>query len=606
MPHVGILLLNIALKKRKKLLVNIAFLTSIINILALAPSIYMLQIYDRALQSRNEITLLMLSLIIIVILAISALLEYIRSMITIHASKKIDDELSKLVVKAEFQSRIKSPQGHSGFALSDITTLRQFLTGNALFAFFDAPWFPIYLGVIFLFNPWLGLFALAGAIILIALALLNEKLTAGPLQQAVASSRKANWLVGSQLRQAEVIEAMGMFEALQQRWRVAQEKFITYQLSASEHNTTISSCTRFVRMSLQSLILGLGAWLVIRGELTPGMMIAGSILLSRSLSPIEQIIGAWKQWKNVQGALKRTHQLLTENPPRQPGLALPAPLGYLRAEKISATAPGNEERLLINQVSFALKPGEILGIVGNSGSGKSTLARLVLGVWPLKEGTVRLDDADIHQWPREALGQWVGWLPQECGLLAGTVAQNIARFGEVDTEKVITAARLAGVHEMILHLPAGYDTPVGDEGMGLSGGQKQRIALARALYGNPRLVVLDEPDASLDDTGLVALLQTLIKLKQQKIAVILITHRKSILPATNKLLVLVQGKVAHYGTTRDILTANAPGAQAASPHGKTTGNPTEKPDAESPSRILSYPEHAVTLDDKQGIAHVHN
>jgi ATP-binding cassette subfamily C exporter for protease/lipase len=568
MPQTWTLLLRDIIKKRKNTLWGIAFFSSVINILAIAPSIYMLQVYDRVLQSRNEITLLMLSIIIIVIFCVSALLDYIRSMIAIHASKEIDRDLSEAVFNAEYQQRLSHPQLSGSNALSDVTSLRQFLTGNALFSFFDAPWFPVYIFIIFMFNVWLGVFSLVGAVMLLALAIVNEKLTHKPLQDAATDARKANWLASSYIRQADVIEAMGMSEALRQRWQTVQKSFIDHQQQASASNTAISSGTRFIRMTLQSMILGLGALLVIEGQMTPGMMIAGSILLSRALSPIEQVIGVWKQWKSARGALERTHRLLTDNPPPTSALSLTPPQGYLSVEKISASAPGDRERQLLKQVSFSLTPGDILGVVGHSGCGKSTLARLLLGIWPLSEGIVRLDNADIRQWPKQELGPCLGWLPQECGLIAGTVAQNIARFRQPNPQKVIDAARMAGVHEMILHLPAGYDTLLGDEGAGLSGGQKQRIALARALYDTPRLVVLDEPDASLDDAGLSALMQTLAKLKQQKVTVVLITHRKTMLYATNKLLVLAKGAVAQYGPTQQILAANTADKKPAAANGE--------------------------------------
>lgn len=566
------MLFRSVLEGKRQVLWQLAIFSCFINIMALAPSIYMLQVYDRALQSRNEITLLMLTIIIFGILGFTAFLEYIRSMVAIHVSKKIDNELGNRVFTAEFDAQLEKYEGNAGQTLNDVTILRQFFTGNGLFAFFDAPWFPVYISVIFLFNPWLGLLSLAGAVVLIALAVLNEKLSHTPLKEAAHMSRIASQLARTQLRQASVVAAMGMSPALKQRWEIAQGKFIAWQQQASGYNTMVSSTTRFIRLSLQSMVLGLGAWLAIRGELTPGMMIAGSILLARALSPIEQIIGAWRQWKNVQDALERIDKLLIEHPPRQPGLLLPAPQGKLQVENIVGTAPNDGGRRLIDNVSFSLEAGETLGIVGSSGSGKSTIARMLLGIWPLAQGIIRLDNADIHQWARDELGPWIGWLPQESSLFAGTIAENIARFQQPDSEKIIEAARRAGVHELILHLPSGYDTIVGDEGVGLSGGQKQRVALARALYGSPSLVVLDEPDAALDDAGLAALMQTLTKLKQEKITVILITHRKNMLPITDKLLVLSCGKVAKFGPTRQLLAASQAGAKKYD----SPSRPTEK------------------------------
>lgn len=582
------MLFQSVLKGKKRVLWQLAIFSSLINIMALAPSIYMMQVYDRALQSRNEITLIMLSIIIFGILGITAFLEYIRSMVAIHVSKKIDSELSNRVFSAEFDAQLEKSPANAGQTLSDVTMLRQFFTGNSLFAFFDAPWFPVYISIIFLFNPWIGLLSLSGAVMLIALAILNEKLSHSPLKEAAQMSRISGHLARAQLHQANIIAAMGMLPALQQRWEIAQRKFIAWQQKASGYNTMVSSITRFIRLSLQSMVLGLGAWLTIRGELTPGMMIAGSILLSRALSPIEQIIGAWRQWKNAQDALERINTLLNDNPPRQPGLRLPAPQGKLQVENIVGTAPKDSGRRLIDNVSFSLEPGEMLGIVGSSGSGKSTLVRMLLGIWPLAQGVIRLDSADIHQWARDELGPWLGWLPQEPGLFAGTIAENIARFQKIESKKIIEAAQRAGVHELILYLPAGYDTIIGDEGIGLSGGQKQRIALARALYGSPKLIVLDEPDANLDEAGIIALMQTLTKLKQEKITVILITHRKTLLPITDKLLVLAQGKIAQSGPTRQLLEAKRTGQKKDDAPSQCVQKEAQPPSATGPKMTQSW------------------
>ncbi|MBC8948159.1 MULTISPECIES: type I secretion system permease/ATPase [Xenorhabdus] len=556
------------IRAHSKVFWTIGLFTAFINLLMLVPSIYMLQVYDRVLPSSNEMTLLMLTLITLGMFAMMGGLEYIRSQVVIRIGSQFDMCLNQRVYTASYESNLKNGSTDAGQMLNDLATIRQFLTGNALFAFFDAPWFPVYLCVIFLFSPYLGLLALLGAIILIALAVLNQWLSQAPLAEASKLSLRSANLASTNLRNAEVIEALGMLPALRRRWFGLHQRFLNFQRIASERSAAITALTKTIRMALQSLILGLGGWLAIEGNITPGMMIAGSILMGRALSPIEQLIQAWKSWNAARLSWQRLDKLLKAQPERKSGMSLPAPKGVLLMEKVSAMPPSKTRALQASQnglspnnqyvlqdINLALNAGDVLGVIGPSASGKSTLARLLVGIWPAQEGVVRLDDADIYQWNKDELGASIGYLPQDIELFGGTIAENIARFNDVEPEKVIEAAKKAGVHELVLNLERGYDTVIGAGGMGLSGGQKQRIGLARALYGNPSLVVLDEPNSNLDDIGEKALSHAIAQLREQGKTVIVITHRPSLLSQTTKILLLVQGKMKMFGPSQQVMAA---------------------------------------------------
>ncbi|CAI0880181.1 Type I secretion system ATP-binding protein PrsD [Serratia entomophila] len=562
------------IRTRSKVFWTVGIFTAFINLLMLVPSVYMLQVYDRVLPSRNEITLLMLTLIMLGMFGMMALLEYVRSMVVIRIGSQLDMRLNNRIYTAAYESNLKNGSSDAGQMLGDLTMVRQFLTGSALFAFFDAPWFPIYLLVIFLFNPWLGLFALVGSLLLIGLAVINEMVSKKPLAEASKLSIMSGGLASTNLRNAEVIEALGMLPNLKRRWFGLHQRFLNSQRVASERAATVTSITKFVRLSLQSLVLGLGGWLAIDGHITPGMMIAGSILMGRTLAPIEQVINVWKSYSAAKLSYGRLVKLLDTHPERGTGMSLPRPQGLISVEGVTATPPGSKADAVLHNVSFAVEPGDVLGIIGPSASGKSTLARLLVGIWPVSEGIVRLDNADIYQWNKDELGPYIGYLPQDIELFAGSIAENIARFNEVDSEKVIEAAKLAGVHELILRFPHGYDSLIGNGGAGLSGGQKQRIGLARALYGDPSLIVLDGPNSNLDDAGEKALNQAIMFLKQRNKTVILITHRTNLLSMTSKLLLLVNGTVNAFGPTQQVLQAlaNAQRAQAGQPAVRAVNN----------------------------------
>lgn len=543
-----------ALYRFRKTFYSLAAFSCVINIIGLAPMIYMMQVYDRVLSSKNETTLLMLTLLVVGLYALSGMLDFARSRVLIRVGNRFDTMLNQRVFTAAFERNLRKQGGNPSQAIHDLTNLRQFLTGNALFAFFDAPWTPIYIAVGFMLHPIVGFMMLGGAVVLLGLAWLTNLSTNKPLSEANQAAISAAAFANNHLRNADVIEAMGMLPGLRSRWLAQHHRVLGLQTLASDRNARISGVTRFIRISLQSLILGVGALLVIEGEMTGGMMIVGSMLLGKALQPVEMAIGTWKQSISTKAAYQRLDEMLQSAPPRGETLSLPAPQGSLELENVYAAAPGVQLNIL-KGLNFKIPAGEVVGVIGPSASGKSTLARLLVGVWQARVGTVRLDGADIFQWNKDELGPHIGYLPQDIELFEGTIAENIARFSEPDAALVIDAAKRAGVHEMILHLPRGYDTPLGVDGASLSGGQKQRIALARAIYNNPRLVVLDEPNSNLDDVGEAALVETIKDLKSRGSTVILITHRMSVLSVVDKLLVLRDGMLTMFGPRDDVLKA---------------------------------------------------
>lgn len=523
----------------------------VINLLGLVPSLYMLQIYDRVLVSRNLGTLWAISGIALGLIALLAALEWVRGHVLIRLGNRLDQESQARVFDANFGQLLSQGRGNPVQALADFANVRQFLTGPAI-GYFDLPWVPIYLLACFLLHPLLGLVSVAGLGVSVALAFITSRLTEPLLSQAQLSSMQANGFAGNQLRNAEVMEAMGMLAGIRQRWLARHNRMLAEQSRASDRATVLSATSKNFRVAMQSVILGTGAYLVIQGTATPGTMIAASILMGKALGPVDQVIGSWKLVVSARGAWDRLGELLAAQPVAAQALSLPAPKGLLQAEGVLAAPPGHPG-LVLRGVSFVARPGEILGIVGPSASGKSTLARVMVGVWPAAGGSIRLDGADVFTWDKAELGPHIGYLPQDVALMEGTVAENIARFGPPDAQKIVQAAQAAGVHEMVLRLPSGYETELGAGGSTLSGGQRQRIALARALYGDPALVVLDEPNANLDDAGEAALLQAVQALKQKGCTVVLITHRLAVLTAADNLLVLNEGVVAAFGPRQQIL-----------------------------------------------------
>lgn len=542
-----------ALQETKGSFLSAGFFSLFINILMLVPVIYMLQVYDRVITSGSESTLLMVTLIMVFLLMTMGALEWVRSRILVRVAAKLDELLSSKVFNASFkQSLYSGGRNNTGQCIQDLTGVRQFMTGNGLFAFFDAPWLPIYIAVMFLFHPYYGWVGVFSAVVLIVLALVNEKLTGKLLQEATKESAQANAAVSRTLSNAEVIESMGMLERVRDRWREKQNRVVAWQAFASDKASVITSVSKTFRITVQSLILGLGAFLVIEQEITPGLVIAGSILLGRALAPIDQMIGAWKGFVIARAQYSRLDEVLSKIPPDRENMSLPAPTGVLHADNVVVAPPGTRNAVL-QGVSFIARPGEIWGVLGPSAAGKSTLARAMLGIWPANSGKVRLDGADIFQWNRQELGPYIGYLPQDIELFDGTISENIARFGEIDPEAVVEAAKTAGVHEMILSFEQGYDTVIGAQGIMLSGGQRQRIGLARAMYGKPVLIVLDEPNSNLDDGGEKALGAALRAARERGATIFIITHRVSILPYVDNLLVMADGKVQLQGPRDQVL-----------------------------------------------------
>jgi ATP-binding cassette, subfamily C, bacterial exporter for protease/lipase len=528
--------------------------TLAVNVLLLVPAIYMLQMYDRVLTSRNEGTLVLLTLLMLALLALEAALEFVRGRVMVRVGAALDLRLDARVFDAAFARTLAGGAGGSGQALSDLGTVRQFLSGKGLFAFFDVPWTPVYIVVVFLLSPWLGVFALAAALILLALAWINERATAPLLAEASKLGAGANQYAVSQLRNAQTIASMGMLEGLRERWFERQGRYLAVQGEAADRAAMIGAVTRFFRFALQSGILGFGAWLVLQNQLTPGGMIAASILLGRALAPVDLAIATWRGFVSARGAYARLGKLLAAHPVRGQSVTLPAPKGEVAAENLVVGAPGSRNPIL-KGVNFRVAPGNIIAVVGPSASGKSTLARALVGVWPPLAGAVRLDGADVNSWDKAHLGGFVGYLPQDVELFEGSVAENIARFGPLDSAGIVAAAQKAGVHELVLQLPQGYETPIGEGGAVLSGGQRQRVALARALYGNPVLVVLDEPNANLDDAGDAALMAALRAAKADNQTVFVMTHRVNLLRIADAIMVLAAGTIKGFGPADKVLKA---------------------------------------------------
>jgi ATP-binding cassette subfamily C exporter for protease/lipase len=552
-----------ALAAYRRVFYGVGAFSGCINLLYLVPSLYMMQVYDRVLGSRNETTLLMVSLIALGMYVIMGAVEFLRSQVLVRLGNRLDRQLAARVFTAAFERNLRGRGGPTaGQAMADLTNIRQFVTGNGLFAFFDAPWVPIYIVVIWLFHPWLGILALSGAIVLFCLAWLTEVTTRDALAEANMAAASGNAFATANLRNAEVIEAMGMMPPIRARWQKFQDKLLQRQSLASDRAAVISAVTKFIRLSLQSATLGLGALLVLENAASPGIIIAASILTSRALAPVELLIATWKQLIGARGAYNRLTQLLADFPAREPGMPLPRPRGEFSVESLIAAPPGAQAPVL-KGISFAIPAGEVLAVIGPSASGKSTLARLLVGVWPAAAGKVRLDGADVFLWNKEQLGPAMGYLPQDVELFDGTIAENIARFGNVDSGKVIKAATRAGMHEMILRFPSGYDTQIGESGSALSGGQRQRIALARALYGDPAVLVLDEPNSNLDEAGEAALVRAIQEARAERRTVVLVTHRPNILGIADRILVLADGQVQMLGTRQEVMEQLAKLAQQA-------------------------------------------
>ena len=530
--------------------------STLISLLALMPTVYMLEVYDRVVNSRSSMTLLMLTVLIVLAYAVMELLEKVRGSLMRAAGLQVDEALSKRIYDAMFQGFLKRQVGGSMQVLNDLKVVREFLANPALMAILEAPVALVALALIFAISPVLGWASVVGAIAQIGVAFMNERATRKPLNEANRSAAGAQQFAEASLRNAHVMESMGMLDAVHGRWQKRQQEFIDYQATASEGGGLWTAMSKAVQQVMASLLLGLGAWLLLNNMLNGGesMMIIGSVLGGRVLAPLSQLVAQWNSVVMVRAAWGRLEMLLAQVPAKPESMSLPTPKGFLTVEGLMAGAPGQQVPI-VRGVQFALNPGEVLAVVGPSASGKTTLARLLVGLWPSMGGKVRLDGADIHTWDKTELGPYLGYLPQGVELLEGSLAENIARFGEVDMAQVEAAAKLVGVHELIMSLPEGYNSPVGRDGAMLSGGQRQRVGLARALYGKPVFVVLDEPNSSLDEAGDAALANAIAALKQLGTTFVVMTHRTSVLGVADKMLIMREGAQQAFGPRDEVLAA---------------------------------------------------
>ena len=529
------------------------FFSFFINLLMLSIPLYMLLVYDRVLTSGNTSTLLALTLLVGGLLVILGVLEFLRSRILVRIGGRIDGLLNRRIFKA-FMKRARLTGSDEGERpLQDLSSFREFLSGQGPLALFDAPWTPVYIGILYLFHPWLGHVAAAGALFLLAIAALNELATRRPLAGAAGLLESSRALATAGQRNAEVLGSMNLLAGLRERWLWYHRAARRGQGKASDRAGAFVAASKTLRLALQAAILGTGAVLVIAQEITPGVMIAASIIMGRALAPVDQAIGSWRHFTAARAAFRRLDRLLRQVSEAPPRTALPDCRGHLAVDNLYA-GPPDARKPLLTKISFEVLPGQALGIIGPSSSGKSTLVRLLAGIWQPQHGSVRLDGATLAQWAPEQLGRAVGYLPQDVELFSGSVRENISRFAEdADDEAVVEAALRAGVHDLILQLPEGYETQIGEGGSRLSGGQRQRIALARALYGDPVVVVLDEPNSNLDATGEAALTQAILDLKRRGRSVVVVAHRPSAISVMDKILMLDRGTQWAYGDKEEVM-----------------------------------------------------
>jgi PrtD family type I secretion system ABC transporter len=541
----------------KRPLFFVAGFSFFVNLLLLAPALFMPQVFDRVLTSQSKETLLVLLLGMVVALGLMLMLDYLRSRLQGVAGNLIAEQLSPTVAKVMLAKSARRAERVPSEGLRDVASLRNLFSAQGLLALFDTPWALVYVVVIWLAHPVLGMAAAGASVLMLVLAVVNDRITRSDIEALQKEAAKATRYLESSMHNAEVVQSLGMGDALIGRWQGLNARVTELQGPTARKSVAMAAFTRMTRQLVQVLMQALGAYLVISGEGTPGILVATTILLGRALSPVEQVVGSWRVLAEARLAFARLSELLGAVECEPERMKLPAPTGRLHAQGL-VFRPPQSERMILGGVSLSLEPGESLAIIGASGAGKSTLARLLTGLWMPNAGTVRLDDVDLAQWPREDLGPWLGYLPQDVELFPGTVADNIARLGVVDSEKVVQAAQRAGVHALILALPQGYDTQIDAMGVMLSPGQRQRIALARALYGDPKVLVLDEPNSNLDGAGELALADALKALGGQ-VTVIVVTHRSTLVQHMDKMLVLDAGRVQHYGTVAEVMQAMQPG-----------------------------------------------
>ncbi|PKA39978.1 type I secretion system permease/ATPase (plasmid) [Rhizobium sullae] len=540
--------LQVVMKEAGRAIWPLIWFSGGINVLMLTGALYMLQVYHRVLSSHSVETLVMLSLMAAGALATMAGLEVVRGRLLATVGSWMNARLAPVLLTASVEYAASAPGQVNARPLRDLDQVRNFFTSPSIFPILDAPWAPLFFGAIFFMHPWLGWLALGGGIVLFSLALLNEWLTRKPLTEAASAQSRAYGQAEAAIRNAEVIQAMGMLKPLLEGWKAHQDQANRGQVLAANRGGVIAAIARCHRLALQMGILGLGAYLVLRNEASPGIMISASILMGRALSPVEQAIGTWKATVGARAAYRRLTAVAGEHPEATPVLPLPRPKGKFEADNIVLVRQGGEH--ILKGISFRLEPGEAMALIGQSAAGKTSLARILAGAWRPSAGRALLDGMDVAQWAAEDRGHYVGYLPQDIELFAGTVAENICRFTKLSPvifDKVVKAAQLAGVHDLIKGLPKGYLTEIGESGAVLSGGQRQRIGLARALYGDPALIILDEPNSNLDREGEDALIAALSAVKAAGTTVILVAHRPNIMETVDKILVLNRGQQDLFG-----------------------------------------------------------
>ncbi|MCV0397448.1 MAG: type I secretion system permease/ATPase [Rhizobiaceae bacterium] len=547
-------LVKAAIRETRAAFSGVALLSGVSNLLMLTGPLFMLQVYDRVLTSRSVPTLVALALLVALLYLFLGVIELIRARVLNRIGQRFEEQLGEVAFHAVLSLPLKTVGSDAAYApRRDLDHLRQFMSGTGPVAICDIPWLPIYLAVVFMLHPWLGWLGLAGAVVLIVLTLVNEARLRAPLRRLAQMVAARGELVEAARRNAESLRAMGMYGAFAERWRETNEDYLAEQCTSGDMSGGMTAATKVLRLGLQSAILGLGAYLAIFQQITPGAMIAAAIITARALNPIELAIGQWRGFVNARQAKARLEDILERLRRDAEPMELPRPEKSVSVQALTVGSPGARNPF-VKEASFRLEAGQGLGIIGPSGSGKSTLARALVGIWPPTRGTIRLDGAEIDQWSPEVLGPAIGYLPQGVELFDATIAENISRLRKgADPGATIAAAKLAGVHDMILQMPDGYDTRIGAAGSILSAGQRQRIGLARALFGNPFLVVLDEPNASLDHEGEVALTQAVAAARRAGSIVILIAHRSQALAAVDQVLVMNEGRQVAFGPRDEIL-----------------------------------------------------
>lgn len=550
------------MKQCKKAFLFVTGATLIVEVLSVAPILYMMNMFDRVMASRSEMTMISLTVIILATYAFWSALEWLRARMLVRVSMRIDWDLASAVYDASFRRYIGRKQVNVHQVLGDLLVLRQFLTGSSLLAVISAPFAVVFIAMGAFFHPYLAIFSAVATAMLFLATYITNKATTPLLKSAGDAQVESNRLAAQNLRLAETTLGLGMQDTLRKRWYKAHQGFLGLQANASEAAGVLGNLSGFLMKAFPSLQLALGVWLAIEGLITGGMVMAASFLISKSIAPLQKVLGSWKEIASAKQAYARLDELLIDDLAWADKLELPAPVGKLDVIDMTVTPPGAAAPVLHN-LNFSLVPGDALAVIGASASGKSTLTRMLIGLWPADTGHVRLDGAEIHDWARSGLGAHVGYLPQDVEFFEGTVAENIARMGAVESDKVIAAAKLAGVHDTILTFPQGYETRLSETGHALTGGQRQRLGLARAMYGLPNYLVLDEPNASLDDASERQLIQTIAAYRQAGKTVVFTTHRPALLAAATKLLVLAGGKQTTFGPAQEILSRTTAVAKAA-------------------------------------------